>query len=445
MFYATISDKFMSKATRLFNSSNMDIFHELIQNARRAGAGTVHINYDNNNKRYILWDNGKGVEKAADLLTLGESNWDSETQRKEDPAGMGIFSLASRPCRIASRDWYVDLTPDHFAGQLEITPMPQGRIEGTVISFDAEEETYNYELKDELKYYPLLILINGEILETKPFIDPSLPSTEYKGLKIQLFKERNYARSSEVNFHGLTLNHSFSLPGKEHWFNIDVDDCPELELVLPARKELIQNEFLKDLSIHLRKLVFEYYLNEPHNFKFSEYTEAQELGIELDEAIPQLKSLADRELRYLEDLRNPAFLYGADECDEITLFNHQSPHQVDFVMSNSSMRGYSWYDALPLHNVEEFDTENFKVTFEDSDLVLTFDYMFKREFYSIEDLDIFVKDTKKTSRGDLDRRIEASLHTSFMDSEGNDHEGDYYAYFDEAVACLLDKIYDKDW
>ncbi len=37
-FYAAVSPKALDKATRLFNATLEDIFNELIQNARRAGA-----------------------------------------------------------------------------------------------------------------------------------------------------------------------------------------------------------------------------------------------------------------------------------------------------------------------------------------------------------------------------------------------------------------------
>jgi hypothetical protein len=42
-FHASISPKTLDKVTRLFNASLTDIFNELIQNARRAGASRIDV------------------------------------------------------------------------------------------------------------------------------------------------------------------------------------------------------------------------------------------------------------------------------------------------------------------------------------------------------------------------------------------------------------------
>jgi hypothetical protein len=63
-----------------------------------------------------LTDNGTGIDDPAILLTLGDSDWEEETQNREDPAGMGIFSLANRGAEIHSNGWSVRLEPSHFCG-----------------------------------------------------------------------------------------------------------------------------------------------------------------------------------------------------------------------------------------------------------------------------------------------------------------------------------------
>jgi hypothetical protein len=91
---AQVSQATLSKVSRLFNSSLTDCLNELLQNARRAGATTVKMTLSDD-RLLTLEDDGTGIAQPQTLLTLGESDWSEETQQQEDPAGMGVFSLAN--------------------------------------------------------------------------------------------------------------------------------------------------------------------------------------------------------------------------------------------------------------------------------------------------------------------------------------------------------------
>jgi glucose-6-phosphate-specific signal transduction histidine kinase len=105
---AQVSQATLSKVSRLFNSSLTDCLNELLQNARRANATAVKITLSDDHQLTIE-DDGTGITQPQTLLTLGESDWSEETKQQEDPAGMGIFSLANRNVTVRSQDWQVHL------------------------------------------------------------------------------------------------------------------------------------------------------------------------------------------------------------------------------------------------------------------------------------------------------------------------------------------------
>src|SRR5437868_241643 len=91
-----VSQDLLQKADRLFLNSDASVWTELLQKSRRAGATCVEIRIDELSEKQCLVtisDNGKGVSNFRNLVILGKSGWDQETDKKEDPAGMGLFAL----------------------------------------------------------------------------------------------------------------------------------------------------------------------------------------------------------------------------------------------------------------------------------------------------------------------------------------------------------------
>ena len=97
-FHATVAEEVMSKVTRLFNATLSDIYSEIFQNARRAGAETIVIDQIDDPKlgRCIcIADDGRGLENPQSMFTLGRSAWDQKVCAIEDAAGMGFLCEAS--------------------------------------------------------------------------------------------------------------------------------------------------------------------------------------------------------------------------------------------------------------------------------------------------------------------------------------------------------------
>ena len=114
---AQVDPAAVTKVTRLFNNTIGDVLAELIQNARRAAATTVILKTTEaeNGVELSVCDDGTGIDDPTVVLALGRSGWDAGVARREDPAGIGVFSLAGRDVSIRSRiseaeqGWRIDV------------------------------------------------------------------------------------------------------------------------------------------------------------------------------------------------------------------------------------------------------------------------------------------------------------------------------------------------
>ncbi|WP_404478601.1 hypothetical protein [Novosphingobium sp. BL-52-GroH] len=91
----------ITKVTRLFNNTIGDVLAELVQNARRAGAGRVDIDVvEHSGSSHVrVRNDGAGIADTAVLLALGRSGWSTKLGQREDPAGMGVSSKPLSPTR----------------------------------------------------------------------------------------------------------------------------------------------------------------------------------------------------------------------------------------------------------------------------------------------------------------------------------------------------------
>lgn len=96
MIATAVAPETITKVTRLFNNTAYDVVCELFQNARRAGATLVAVDRHHGKRRHLPASRRRrhGIADPASIVTLGRSGWSDDTRRAEDPAGMGVFSLA---------------------------------------------------------------------------------------------------------------------------------------------------------------------------------------------------------------------------------------------------------------------------------------------------------------------------------------------------------------
>jgi hypothetical protein len=86
------SKALLSNLKHMF-ASGYSILGEMLQNARRAGAKTIRIEHDPEANTLTVIDDGEGITDFAKLVMLCESGWSEEVSVKDNPFGMGVFSL----------------------------------------------------------------------------------------------------------------------------------------------------------------------------------------------------------------------------------------------------------------------------------------------------------------------------------------------------------------
>ena len=417
-FYVTVDPSFISKSPYFFNSTIEDIFTELLQNSRRAGASQVHIETKEDENGYwwvSVKDNGCGFFFNNDSIQLGGSKWDDEIKDRETPAGVGIFSLANRGCLIESNGLSAVLTKEHFTGVKAVTLTPSDYIiEGTVVTFPAPElkaEKENLEKINSLvyhsplinnltKYYPLRVFFNG-IQTLKLDFGKHTTNNEkllnhvyYNGLEIYIYGNGTHDfdavkwdfNGAYINFYGAVINirdvidisvitDLLEKRGKSFFVKINVVDCPNLELVLPDRKRVIENEFFEELKQFCQKEVYKLIAQQKDwVLPYSQYKRAKELGVEINECPAQLLSfvpyyygeeVAFDNYEWDEDTYGKQTLVNVDDKTILVTLENEVGRLNDHILalalvSSTSenlegfkfveplpiLAGYSWYDNL---------------------------------------------------------------------------------------------------
>ena len=364
----------ITKVTRLFNNTLDDILIELVQNARRAGASLIDLttNESDGGTWMTISDDGIGIADPAVILSLGRSGWDRELHDREDPAGMGVFSLAGRyvevrsRARSASQGWRIDIASEAWEAGTPIAVVPCDHPEGTSfrLHLDAEwAKTFERSAKAAACYCPVPVRCNGTELPRQEWLAGAEAVIEQDGVRIGLFQAPRSARyMPQVNFHGVIV--ACALPtvselDRHWWAKIDIVDAPRLQLVLPARKEMVENPALANLRKTVRQAIYRHIqARGNHRLAFEGWREARELGIELPEAMPLLKPWypsqadhnshsgdADRKLGdspiLMDDFGTPI-----EQCADYALVR-DGRFVSRLAECEPAMQGYAWYDALP--------------------------------------------------------------------------------------------------
>ena len=403
---AGLHESALKRVTRAYSATLLDIFVETLQNARRAGAREVRVTMDGADcfDRFgiNIADDGEGIADPSVLLSFGRNGWHKNLVVREDAAGMGMLSLARRGCSVVSRPrpaqndaeiregFQVELKPAHFLGEAEARIQPAEDAphpHGTVVSFLAEQCENAHEIRTALenaaRYFPLPVRFEhrphtvegGELLPRRAFLDDAVHTERWRGVVFGVFKNNNRFGFSDpdLNFYGLTLKvrlpDADTVHGSTWRVAADVEDCPALELVLPARKEAVETPFLANMREAARVAIFRAMAAEPDpRPSFETWRGAQEAGIELPlppaALVPWLPGSAD-----LDDYRETPTPEPIDpklalvvDCDpgppESQAFwraaRRNGLHGRLFEMDRR-LGGFGWYDQLP--RVSGLETE----------------------------------------------------------------------------------------
>ena len=371
----------LSRVTRMYAAGLADVFTETLQNSRRAGATRIRVTIDASEETsgvlsVTLADDGAGIADPAVLLSFGENGWSEDLVRREDAAGMGFLSLTRRGCTVASRPrsapaWRVDLTPSHFLGEEEaavVLGADAPRPHGTSVRFrtDEDREAIRRAIENSARHYPLPVTLDGETIPRRAFLDGAVHAESWQGLAFGVFTGRSrYRDEPDVNFHGLIL--AAHLPtvhpvdGPAFSVRADVGDCPELELVLPARKEAVETPFLGEMREAARVAIYRAMAaaDSAPAIAFEDWRRARVAGVELPAPAPALRPwrppVADTD-NWLagpapEPLPTGALVMDVDfeapEAQSLWRAAERGGMAPRLFETDSRFQGYGWYDALP--------------------------------------------------------------------------------------------------
>ena len=369
---ASIHQDAISRVPDFFNASFKDILNELFQNARRSGAANVDVNIIED--RVSVSDDGQGIADPQVLLDFGRSGWDSQSALNERPAGMGLYSLGRKDgVSIMSKtrglpEWAVTLNSANFAGlepaRVEIVP---SRVNtGVTVAFCVPNAIAHTKTVEECaRYFPLPVTLNGETLEKWEFLQNAVRVEEWRGLRIGVHRGNN-SYDNRLNFHGIPapLAQDPIRTKQDNWYaKVDVVDCPDLHLTLPARKELVQTDFVDEMLQECRAAIYRAIKDSPTPVDLPKRVrdEAASMGIQLPEAQPLLKNWVPQAADIDSDSNHPPtsareagpdtlVIDLEDTCpaDQIALARAAEISGMDQRLAehDPDMEGYGWYDSL---------------------------------------------------------------------------------------------------
>ncbi|HOW72218.1 MAG TPA: hypothetical protein PKY77_16585 [Phycisphaerae bacterium] len=296
---ATVNPRLLTKASRLFTGTLQGRIIEILQNARRAGATQVDI--ANQDGFVIVRDNGQGIDDFAKLLDLGSSGWEEALEESEDPAGVGLFCLATRAVTIRSKGKRLTIADHGWTGEpvtLEDDPEP---IDGTELRFRDEPWTSGA-VDMNAVFTGMNVTVDGIACPRVSFVSDQATVYPELGCRIEVRepsdlnawhtahrRDFHYSDNALVNFHGQVVPFDCH-PLSEHFLHFLIDMTGEptgLRLMLPARTRLVDNEAFKKLQGAMELEAYRYLQKRGHHrLPFKEYLRARELGVALPEATP---------------------------------------------------------------------------------------------------------------------------------------------------------------
>ncbi|WP_294048013.1 ATP-binding protein [Sphingopyxis sp.] len=327
-------------------------------------------------------DDGRGVDDPASFVTLGRSGWSDEIAQREDPAGMGVFSLAGRTVtvrsfsRVADEGWAMTIPADAWEGTQPLAVESCRIRAGTEIIIAMPKEwlcNLRAQVEAAARHFPLPIHFHGELLPREDFLEGAHRVEEWNGCRIGIFRgSYDLVNEPRINFHGVKV--ACRLPSVKEvdasypWTaRIDIVDAPSLQLVLPARKEVVDNAALGALRAAVQTAIYRTIGSEgSHRLSFQNWQRAADLGIELPEASAWLYewrpcTADDRggaegaRIEAVPMILVPDHDADIEQCAAPLLTEDRLGLRA--VRAEDAFSGYTWYDGLPRVTGLSFATE----------------------------------------------------------------------------------------
>ena len=140
---------------------------ELMQNARRAKASYVAVDYDGKTQTLIVRDDGVGIVEWQKLFTVGESGWDEATARDEHAFGVGFMKslYSARRCTVYSRDKMIAIDTAEALRQRPIEVQVATATAETIVTLEGVMlEGLERRMQVMASAFPISVVYNGAVL-----------------------------------------------------------------------------------------------------------------------------------------------------------------------------------------------------------------------------------------------------------------------------------------
>lgn len=371
-----VSASLLTKITRFSDGGVLAVLTEIIQNARRAGAKRIDIAQVETDRGPMLRirDDGCGIADPARFLALGDSGWDEKIARSEDPAGMGVFSLAGHHVTVRSHAadlgaaWQVTIPSHAWESSQPLDVIASSLDKGTEIEIDLPEawaRQLEQAVKSTARFCPVPIWFDGNRQPHESFLHEAVRIEEWNGCRIGIFTDKYdlHREQPRINFHGLTvccrLPFVSDADGGRGWYaKVDIIEAPRIQFVLPARKEVLQGAALEALREACEAAIFRTIAREGyHRLSYANWLRAKALGISLPEAAPWLYKWTPRTAETdgvpmgERVAGEPMILMPADQTHIEQAVNRAivSGRSLGAVLVRpmDDFAGYVWYNAIP--------------------------------------------------------------------------------------------------
>lgn len=373
----SVSQDAIKRVGRLYNSGPVDCLVELLQNSRRAGARRVDIELasERGNTLLIIRDDGAGIADPASLLTLGRSDWNESIATGEDPAGMGVFSLAGFDVEyrswssVAGTGWRVKIPAGAWSDDRPLSVEPWDHPGGTEVRIHTTTRWNEYIIASAIEkaasHFPVPIFSAGRRLPSFDWLAGAHHVEPWAGGRIGIFRNesaRCLTGDPTINFQGATLRCPLpwigEVDGPTWTARYDVGPTSALRLVLPARKEVVQDAAEAALREACLAAIFRTIAKEQaHRLSFRDWQQGREAGVELPEADPWLHAWAPAtgEASYRqhgERVRAADMVIVQDFDPDLAqcadrFFQRHGSISARLVHADGRFAGYSWFDRLP--------------------------------------------------------------------------------------------------
>ena len=222
------------------------VLGELMQNARRANASQVVIEFAPETKIIRFTDDGCGVESIETLLAVAESGWDVDVVAQEHPFGIGFLSalFACRHLTVLSKGGRISVDTEDVLSFKPVTVSPMTDWDGmtviTLLGVDLDMKDFEDTLKRLSLGFPIPVSLNGVFLERPCAPDSGLQfrDTEIGAVYLNGLDQPGYDFSSfDIYLQGLPIYRSYNYGSHDrHIIHLD---SARFYARLPDRDKLI--------------------------------------------------------------------------------------------------------------------------------------------------------------------------------------------------------------